>query len=67
MMTHQCCPVCCLRLSAAAGEQQCPCCSGPLSVFAADQLVGYRLWAPADVPAELPVAVSQVVAPPRSP
>lgn len=65
-MTHQCCPVCCLRLSAGSEAQECPSCSGPLSVFAADQLVGYRLWAPVDVPAALPVAVSQALVPPPS-
>ena len=66
-MTHQCCPACRLRLFAASEAQECPHCSGPLSVFAPDQVVGYRLWAPADVPVALPVAVSQAVVPPRSP
>ena len=64
-MTHQCCPVCCLRLPAASEAQECPRCSGPLSLFASDQLVGYRLWAPVDVPVTLPTAGSQALVPLR--
>ena len=66
-MTHQCCAACRLRLSPASGAEACPRCAGPLAVFAADQLVGYQLWGPADAPVALPEAASQAVAPQRSP
>jgi len=66
-MTHQCCPTCRLRLSPVSGAQACPRCFGALAMVAADQLVGFPLWAPGDLPEGLLMAVSQVHVPPSQP
>jgi hypothetical protein len=66
-MTHRCCPTCRLRLSPAFAAEACPRCFGALASAPAEQLVGYSVWAPTDVPPGLLTAVSQTLVPPSRP
>lgn len=57
---HVGCPSCRLRFTASAAAYQaaCPECGQPWQPIAsAEGMVGFRLFVPTDVPAEVPVAV----------
>jgi hypothetical protein len=69
-MTQLCCPSCRLRFASAAAAYLmiCPeCCQPVEATLGAQDVIGFRLFAPEDVPHELPeaVAVSIPVPDPR--
>lgn len=60
-MTQVCCPSCQLRFASAAASYllACPECGRPPhSTVGAEDVLGFRLWIPEDVPHELPEAVA---------
>jgi hypothetical protein len=63
-MTHLGCPSCRLRFTAAAAAYlvACPECGQPPQTIAgAEGIVGFRLFVPHDVPAEMPEAVAVAI------
>jgi hypothetical protein len=59
-MTHQCCPPCRLRFTAAAGAYlvACPECGEPPQSSSLEGTVGFRIFRLEDVPLSLPEAVA---------